>query len=245
MPSRRAYRWFALASAAALVTACGLSVVGTAPSPADAGADAGVASDASTAPPDAGALPSDAASEASPDGSFAGDGGHILYRWNIGGPEDPGTATVPGPWLAGPADGGPCGGGTYANPSPIRGTDADELFQTEVFGNPLLCAVGGGALSAGTYRVRMLFAEIYFGRGCPVDAGPGSRVFDVDIEGASVEKNLDLLATVGCAASTSQADAGILMREYLVPVTDGTLNISMPASQNNAKLSALEIEGPL
>ena len=57
------------------------------------------------------------------------------------------------------------------------------------FGNPLVCAVGGGALPAGRYQVNLYFAEIYWGPGCPGGGpGPGSRVFDVRIEGAVAER---------------------------------------------------------
>lgn len=234
------------------LAACGLTVVGVAdpPKPSeDAGASPSLP-EASVEPTDGGPAVEDADADA---GSFvavesdaAYDGGPVLLRWNLGGPAYAGSATAPGPWAAGELGVGPCGPSAFSVTTGIRGTADDPLYQTEIFGNPLRCAIGSG-LGPGTYRVRLHFAEIYFGRWCPADAGGiGSRVFDVEIEGQAVETALDPYeAGGGCAASTAAVDAGPFVRQFEVAVTDGTLEIVMPASANNAKLSALEVEGPL
>ncbi len=217
--------WLACAGVLGL-TACGLTIVGTAD--VDAGSDA-------AAPPIEDAAPVD---------GDAGEAG-VLLRWNIGGPLYAGSATTPGPWAEGTVGKGPCGPSTYANAVAIKGTTDDVLYQTEVWGNPLVCAIGDGELPAGTYRVSMYFAEIYFGAGCPGAGGKGSRVFAIDLEGKEVDEDIDLYERIGCAASTGTADAGTLMLSHDVDVTDGTLDIAMPAKANNAKLSALEVRGPL
>ncbi|MCH7708758.1 MAG: hypothetical protein IH884_09710 [Myxococcales bacterium] len=49
----------------------------------------------------------------------------------------------------------------------MDGTSDDALFQGEVWGNPVVCAAGGGTLDPGEYEVSLYFAEIYFGPGCP------------------------------------------------------------------------------
>lgn len=246
-PSMRG-RWLGCA-ALVLLAACGLTVVGTAP-PGD-GSE--VESDAEVRPPrpmrdaeaDAEAIrdaraPGDARLDAGPDAPAP-----VLLRYNIGGPTYVGTGDYPGTWVGDAPDASPCSGNLNATASPIRGTTDDVLFQTERWDNPLACAVGGGKLAPGRYRVRLLFAEIYFGNGCAGGGGNGSRVFDVRLEGNTVAQGLDLHALVGCAANTVGADAGPLERTFEVDVTDGTLDIRMPASSNNAKLAALEISGPL
>ena len=238
-------------SLALALAACGLTVVGVADpakTPEDAGADPSL--------PEAAAEPAEAGSEGEDAGDAgnyepvesdaAYDGGPVLLRWNLGGPAYAGSVTAPGPWAAGEVGIGPCGPSTFSVTGAILGTTDDVLYQSEVFGNPLRCVIGSG-LAAGTYRVRLHFAEVYFGTWCPADAGGvGSRVFDIEIEGQKLETALDPYdVSGGCAASTVAVDAGPFVRELEVAVTDGTLNIVMPASANNAKLSALEVEGPL
>ncbi len=70
----------------------------------------------------------------------------------------------------------------------------------------------------GEYTVNLYFAELWFGATGGGSGGVGSRVFDVNIEGALAEDNLDVFAEVG-------ADA-MLMKNHVVTVTDGILNIA-------------------
>jgi hypothetical protein len=237
----RALRLALLAAGSFVIGACGLSVVGTATT-GGAAADASVADetgpavdvDASTAV-DA-AAPEDAARDATT------DGGVRVLRWNIGGPAYAGSATLPGPWAAGGSGVGPCMGSPFSTTDPIRNTTDDVLFQTELFGAPLACTVPG--LAAGRYRVRLLFAEIYFGAGCAGGGGTGSRVFDIRLEGTTVLAGLDVHAVAGCAAGTVTT-ASPIARTFEVEVDDGALDISLQPTANNGKLSALEVTGPL
>src|SRR6478736_1898068 len=74
----------------------------------------------------------------------------FALRINVAGPAYNGV-TLAGMWAADPGvPGGVCGdqlGG--GNAGEINGTDDDPLFQGEVFGNPVTCAVGGGTIPPG------------------------------------------------------------------------------------------------
>jgi len=236
-----------------LLGACGLTVVGTGPLDGDAGlADAsttGDATDEARGPkpsPDVDATPDGAVVDAATSSDADADASEPpVLRFNVGGPTYVGAGDFPGTWVGNAPDAGPCFGNLKANAVAIRGTTDDVLFQTELWEDPLVCRVGAGKLPPGRYRVRLLFAEIYFGSGCPGGGGNGSRVFDIQLEGQTVAQGIDLHRLVGCAANTSGNDAGPLERVFEVDVTDGTLDVRMPASRNNAKLSALEVRGPL
>mgnify|MGYP000494913274 CR=1 FL=1 len=73
------------------------------------------------------------------------------------------------------------------------------------------------SLENGDYTVRLHFAELWFGATGGGSAGKGRRVFDVRLEGQLAEDNLDVFAAVGAET--------LLVREHLVNVTDGQLNI--------------------
>jgi hypothetical protein len=225
----------------------------TAPEAPDATTDQGVAdsggSDAMGAPGEGqategggglGALaPADAGTVVDPiDAALA-----LVGSWNIDGPTFVGI-DHPGTWVASPVP-GICGPSSYSTTTALHGTNDAPLFAGEAFGNPATCRVGS-ELAAGTYRVNLLFAETYFGDGCPGGGGIGSRVFDIVIEGTTVLSNFDIFAASGgCLASTT-SDAGVPVEEtFDVVVTDGTIDISLPATVNNGKISALQVFGPL
>jgi hypothetical protein len=146
-----------------------------------------------------------------------------------------------GPFAADPGLGGICGGAPYSTSLAINGSNDDLLYQSEMFGAPLTCSVGSGALPTGPYQVVLHFAEIYWGPGCP-GAGPGTgaRVFDIELQGQKVASNVDLFAEGGCAAALDGSGHPVTKR-FDVMITDGTLHLNFPASANNAKLSALEL----
>ncbi|MEO0579186.1 MAG: malectin domain-containing carbohydrate-binding protein, partial [Pseudomonadota bacterium] len=83
-------------------------------------------------------------------------------------------------------------------------------------------------LPNGTYLVRL-----YMGNGFGGTSAPGQRVFDINIEGALVEDNLDLSATLGHQVGG--------MFEYPVTLTDGTLNIEWIHQVENPLVNAVEI----
>jgi len=95
-------------------------------------------------------------------------------------------------------------------------------------------------LDNGEYTVRLHFAELWFGATGGGSGGAGSRIFDVRLEGALVDDNLDVFAQVG-------ADA-VLTKTYNVSVTDEALNLdfSSLASDGGTRhpiVNAIEILG--
>ena len=166
----------------------------------------------------------------------------VVLRINVNGPAHTGQ-DFPGVWAADPGMGGVCGPSYYGNPMPIAGTRDDSLFQGEAFGDPLVCAVGGGMLPAGRYQVNLYFAEIYWGPGCPGGGpGAGGRVFDVRIEGNLVEPVVDLYREVGCAAAVGGGGGGgPMVKRYETRIDDGTLDLRFEAEVDNGKVSAIEV----
>ena len=68
----------------------------------------------------------------------------------------------------------------------------------------------------------------------------GARVFDIQLEGATVASNVDIYSEGGCAAGL-EAMAHPVIKHFTVNITDGTLNITLPAQVNNGKISAIEV----
>lgn len=121
------------------------------------------------------------------------------------------------------ADYGYLNGTTSTTTHAISGTSDQIPYQSERWGNPLNYAF---TVTNGTYQVILHFAETYY-------SGVGQRIFNVALEGTTVLSNFDIFAEVG-------ADAA-LVKTYTVTVTDGTLNIDMTASVDNAKICGIEI----
>jgi hypothetical protein len=131
-------------------------------------------------------------------------------------------------------------GSTYSiSGANIGGTNNDELYRSERYGGapgtpPLTYAI---PVPNGTYRVRLHFAEIW--HGVSNTNGAGSRVFDVSVENALVLDDFDVYAA---AFGAQQA----VVKEFQTTVSDGVLNLSLSASVDNAKISAIEvIEGTI
>ncbi len=117
------------------------------------------------------------------------------------------------------------GGSTYSAANAIGNTEDDELYQSERY-DDFSYAI---SLENGSYDLVFKFAEIYWDN-------PGARIFDVEIEGERVIRNLDLIFR------TDKYTA----YDVIMPLelTDGELNIDFITVTNNAKLSALEIRLP-
>ena len=131
-----------------------------------------------------------------------------------------------------PAD-GVSGGTTYSNdPSePIANTTADAVYRTERYGDFDYTR----GVANGTYRLRLQFAEIYFGTGNPGDdGGDGQRVFDVTVEGTERVSALDIHREVG-------PDAALVLT-VTVAVDDRSLDVGFRTVQDNAKASGLVVE---
>jgi PKD repeat protein len=105
-----------------------------------------------------------------------------------------------------------------------------ELFQTDRFGNSFAYNV---PVDNGTYRVRTLHNELWFGRSGP-SAQAGQRVFDIHIEGVLVKDDFDLFVENNYQPTE-------LIFENIV-VTDGEINIDFNASADNANVSGIVIE---
>ena len=170
---------------------------------------------------------------------------HLVARLNIAGIDYTGI-DYPGLWLASPVP-GVCGPISSVTQIPLHGTRDAPLFSGEATGNPVTCTIGSG-LAPGTYRVRMYFAEIFWGPGCRanVDGGAGKRVFDIVLEGQTVLQNFDIFAESGGCTASQSVDSGVpVVKTFEIPVNDGVLDILMPAIQDRAAISALEVFGPL
>jgi hypothetical protein len=163
----------------------------------------------------------------------------VVIRVDVNGPAHQGI-DYPGDWAADPGLGGVCAPLYYSSSATIHGTADGAMFQNEAYGSPLTCTIGH--LPSGKYQVGLYFAEIYFGPGCLGGGqGTGARVFDIELEGQRVLQNFDIFSQGGCAASTTDSTGHPVVKRFEVAVTDGTLDISMPASVNMAKISAIEV----
>lgn len=127
------------------------------------------------------------------------------------------------------------GTSTAFTPDPvpaIENTDDDELYVTERYGTDFGYEI---ALDNGTYKVTLHFVELFWGApGLGSAGGAGDRVFDVSLEGVTVISDYDIFAEVGALSATT--------REFEVTLNDGMLNIGFLASEDNAKIAAIEIE---
>lgn len=85
-------------------------------------------------------------------------------------------------------------------------------------------------LANGDYLVRLYLANSFSGT-----SAPGSRVFDIAIEGNIVVANLDLIVTFGYRVGG--------MLEFPVTVVDGVLNIEFLHKIQNPLINAIEIWG--
>ncbi|MBJ7879595.1 PKD domain-containing protein [Gelidibacter salicanalis] len=124
------------------------------------------------------------------------------------------------------------GGKRYNTSSPIAGTDGDALYQTERFG---VVTYQIPVPNSGEYNVRLHFAELYFGVGSQ-SGGPGSRVFNVTIEGNPVLTNFDILSEVLPATAIQKTFDGVI-------VTDGFVTIQFSKVVENPKISGIEVLG--
>jgi beta-galactosidase len=114
------------------------------------------------------------------------------------------------------------GGTVSSKPNAITGTADPTLYRSYRYGNfgyriPVANA---------TYQVVLKFMEPYWTRA-------GARVFSVSAEGQVKLANLDIFKEVGQFRAVDKA--------ITVTVNDGTLNLQLTPSVDNAVLSALEI----
>ncbi|WP_435345838.1 malectin domain-containing carbohydrate-binding protein [Haloarchaeobius sp. HRN-SO-5] len=171
-------------------------------------------------------------------GSDTGTTDQPVYAVNAGGPNY--TAVDGTEYVSDASFGGSFSGsaGTSSTTWAIGNTEDDTLYQTERYGDPLSYAM---PVDDGTYNVTLQFAEIWHTSqtgGAGDDAGGdgevGDRVFDVSIEGQQVLSDYDIYQDVGGLNATQKT--------FTVEVTDGTLDMTLDASTDYAKVSAFTVE---
>ena len=118
------------------------------------------------------------------------------------------------------------GGRTFSTTKPIAGTKDVALYQSQHWGSAPFSYTFSG-LADGAYRVTLGFAEI----AC---LGPGSREFNVAINGVRVLANLDVAAAVGEDAA--------LNKSFVVRVDSGRITVSFSlGAANNPMVSDIQI----
>jgi hypothetical protein len=157
---------------------------------------------------------------------------NVIYRIDAGG----GGYTSPS-GVVWQADAHFTGGQANNFPTAVQNTADDALYTTE---RSSVSDTTGFSyalpVTNGTYTVRLHFAEIWFVGGSGREpSGSGQRVFDVQIEGATVLDNFDITASVGHAAATVRTFEGIT-------VSDGALNLNFPpATADRPTIEAIEV----
>lgn len=186
------------------------------------------------APPDPDALPDPDGSPDSPPDAFVA----FVARINIAGPAFVGI-DHPGSWSADPGVGGICDGARFDAPMPaIPNSNDDVLYRDLMYRNPLACTIPN--VPPGTYRVTLLFAELYWGGPPCAGSATGTRIFHVALEGATVLTGFnERVESGGCAVGSGAGRP--VDKVFTVTVTDGALNVAMPVMSDNAALNAIEL----
>ncbi|MEQ1843310.1 MAG: malectin domain-containing carbohydrate-binding protein, partial [Verrucomicrobiales bacterium] len=120
------------------------------------------------------------------------------------------------------ADGFFSGGHTFATASAISGTGAVpmEIFQSERSGNSFSYNLAG--LQANTsYLVQLGFAELYWNT-------PGSRIFNVAVNGSTVLSNYDIFTKAG------GINKAIIESVNATSTASGTLSINFTGTVDEA-----------
>ena len=148
----------------------------------------------------------------------------ITYRVNCGG----GAYTDPrgNHWEA---DAHFVGGGTVFLAGKIKGSDLVGIYRSERYNDPAKTPLKYTFPEpAGTYSVRLMFAEIY--PGYPV---AGKRIFSVFVNGNIVLKDFDIAALVGVDSA--------LVKEYQIDPVGGNIEVTFTNKVDHAKISGIEI----
>jgi len=117
--------------------------------------------------------------------------------------------------------------GTFNSPNPVKGTADPAIYQSERF------QLFGYRVQApnGHYLIKLHFAEIYYDKA-------GRRLFDINLEGQTVQRNLDIFEMAG----KNQALVLTYDTQALgIPITDGRIDLEFVNKRDDTKLSGLEI----
>lgn len=106
----------------------------------------------------------------------------------------------------------------------ISGTPDDLLYQSERYAKTMDYHI---PVTNGVYDVNLHFAEIFW-------ASNGDRLFDITLEGKTLDNRFDIYATSGQNKAVQKGFESIV-------VTDGILDIHLKAVENYAQLSGIEI----
>ncbi len=127
----------------------------------------------------------------------------------------------------GTADSGFEGGQVYRTEAAVEGAGpAASALQNQRYGPVVRYRI---AVENGRYDVALHFAELYF------DAG-GQRVFDIAVEGKTVETGLDVWSAAGGRnKALRRAASG-------VDVSDGAIDVELKATVNNAIVNLIQVD---
>jgi PKD repeat protein len=181
-----------------------------------------------------GAPPASTAVQALPGGAYLGGAqagaSNVLYRVNAGG--GPVQATDAGPdWADGSAN---VSGGNTAGWSPVPTVDATvpastprSIFDSERWGaQSWTFPVPSGS----TVKVRL-----YYANRCTCTSGVGQRIFNVAINGTTVQSSYDIVADVGDQTGT--------MKEFpnVTAAADGAVHVEFTNQVENPLINGIEI----
>ena len=143
------------------------------------------------------------------------------------------------PWAS--DDGYRGGEATISSSGDIAGTDEDEIYLTQRttgsrdIDNRFVYAIE--VPEDGVYRVRLHFAETYWGVEGGGKGKKGARVFDVDAEGEPALQRFDINAEVGPMTA--------VVKMFDVEVDDGTLELEFRGVVDRPAVAAIEVLQPL
>lgn len=145
----------------------------------------------------------------------------FAIRVNAGGPDYTDSATG----FLWSADNSFSGGSAISTTQNIANTNTPVLYQTARSGAPVEYRFTN--VPAGNYAVRLKFAEIS-------NSAVGQRVFDIAINGATVQSKYDIVADAGGPLTAVD-------KNYFIAVNSGEIAISMTPSVDSALVNAIEI----
>lgn len=127
------------------------------------------------------------------------------------------------------------GGMTVQRQSSIQDSELKPLFAGERFGNFSYRI----PVPPGKYRVRLFFAETFFGSKLPFSGpaqGPGARVFNVFSGGVTLLRNFDIIKEAG-----GPNRAAVKTFDDLEPNAQGKIVLEFEPVRNYAEVNALEV----
>ncbi len=121
-----------------------------------------------------------------------------------------------------------------SNLTNIKNSEKDAIYYSERSTTKSLGSFGYSVpVPNGVYKIRLHFAEIYWGATNGGPGGAGRRVFSGNLEGKNIFSNYDINKEVGSMTA--------VIKTYFVDITDGEFNLNFTASKDQPKISALEI----